>query len=176
MASFTPRMAGKIPKILGWELMPGYDYYLWIDDNYNIIRPDTVQWFIDNIGNHQALFFRHAERGSITSESQFMYGAMKKGSKHITPRINGEPILEQVNHYLQDNHFKDTFLINASTFFYSRKLVENMADNVMRSWFYEVCRWTIRDQLSLPYVLQKHCTDFALMDINPFKFDYLKFL
>jgi hypothetical protein len=173
-SSFTPRMNAKIPKMLAWELNPGYDYYIWIDSYFDMYKSDAVMWFIENIEGHDALFFRHPFRSSILEEAMHIVEKEKKGNKKIANKIKGEPILQQAEKYRLDPDFPDDFLITANAFCYSSKLVRNRRFNVMKEWFYQTCIGSVRDQISLPYVLNMFDTNYRLIDKNTFRFRYLK--
>lgn len=173
-ASFTPRMNAKIPKMLAWELNDGFDYYIWMDSYFNMNHPDSVDWFIKTIGNHDALFFKHPSRSSILDEAKFMIARMDAGDKYITGRINAEPIMDQVEKYLKDSTFSDNILIAASCFCYSSRLVINRRYNPMKEWFYQVCMGSIRDQLSLPYILHTFNVNYKTVCDNVFSLKYLK--
>jgi hypothetical protein len=173
-SSFTPRMTAKIPKMLGWLLHPGYDYYIWIDDRYSMSRPDAVAWFLENIQGHDALFFKHPERSSVLKEAEYMDYWSKHGREHYAVKIVGEPIVEQAKMYCSDHNFKDNLLIEAGVFCYSSEIVKNTEYNVMKEWFFEVCTKSIRDQLSLPYVLQKFRINYKLLTPNARSVIYLR--
>ena len=170
-ASFTPRMNSKILKMLGWMINPGYDFYLWIDNTFSITRNDTIQWFISKIGNSDALFFKHPSRSSIMSEAQFMHHKVAAGDKYLTGRIKGEPILAQAAKYCSKETYEDDLLIAACAFFY--RPTKHMT-SILREWYFETCIGSVRDQLSLPYVLQKNNCDFKLIPDNVFGLKYLR--
>lgn len=172
-ASFTPRMNAKLLKMLGWKYNPGYDYYIWMDSYFNMTRPDTVKWFIESMGDKDALFFKHPSRNSIIDEAKFMESKVAEGDTYLKNRIKGEPVLDQAKTYCAEDKFKDSFLIAASAFCYSSKLVSHPY-NVMEEWFFNVCTGSIRDQISLPYVLQKFGVNFKLIEENVFALKYLK--
>ena len=159
-----PRLAGKIPKMLAWEVHPGYDYYLWIDSCFTMTRKDAVGWFLDQLGNHDAAFFRHRYRTSISEELDFVTSGMRAGDEYLLERYRGEDMAGQVASYLADPTFSDTLLIEAGAFIYSAKIVQDAKSNVMKEWFHQNCRWSVQDQLSLPYVLHEFNIDFALFD------------
>lgn len=173
-ASFTPRMVSKIPKMLGWLLHPSYDYYIWIDSDMNMNRPDAVAWFIENINSHDVLFFKHPERSSIKDEIDFIKKQVNAGNEKLQKKVLNEPIEKQVEKYLYDDKFIDNVLIAAGAFCYSRDVVKNTEDNFMKAWFFETCFWSIRDQLSLPYVIQKYRVNYKLIAENIYKHKYLK--
>lgn len=170
-ASFTPRMNAKILKMLAWMTNPGYDYYLWMDSNFSISRNDVIKWFMNNIGDSDALFFKHPERSSINSEALFMRDRAKAGDSYLIGRIDGEPIVEQALRYIEAEGYNDSLLIAASSFFY--KNTERMRA-ALKEWYFETCIGSIRDQLSLPYVLKEFDIDFKLMEENVFNLKYLK--
>jgi len=170
-SSFTPRMNAKILKMLGWMLNPGYDYYIWMDSNFSVSRNDAVSWFINSIGSHDALFFKHPQRSSILKEAQFMVSQVEKGDAYLAGRINGEPVLEQAEAYCKKDGYVDDLLIAASSFCY--KATEGIKD-MLRDWYFHTCVYSIRDQISLPYVLRKHKIDFKLIEENVFGLKYLK--
>jgi TOD1/MUCI70, glycosyltransferase-like domain len=170
-ASFTPRMNSKIPKMLAWMLNPGYDYYIWMDSNFSMHRNDSVQWFIENIGHAHALFFNHPQRSSIMDEAKFMVSRAEQGDTYLTGRIDGEPVLDQAELYCAEDWFEDDLLIAASSFCYrpSKQMKE-----FLRDWYFHTCVFSIRDQISLPYLIKKHSIDFKLINENVFGLKYLK--
>lgn len=172
-SSFTPRMNAKIPKMLAWLINPGYDYYIWMDSYFNMNRDDSVAWFMKNIKGHDALFFQHKQRNTIVSEAKFMKDEYDKGNSYIQSRINGEPVCEQADNYVKSG-FVDNTLIVASSFCYSAELVKNKEYNVMKEWYFQTCFWSIRDQVSLPYVLQLFNINYKLSEENVFGLKYLK--
>lgn len=170
-SSFTPRMNAKIFKMMAWMLHPGYDLYIWMDNYFNISRPDTAKWFVDNLGENDALFFKHPNRSSIISEAMFMVERVKKGDDYLEGRINGEPVLEQAKRYRNEDWFEDDFLIAASSFCYRGNKAMQSA---MEDWYLQTCLFSVRDQISLPYILKKHGINFTLILENVFEIKYLK--
>lgn len=161
-SSFTPRMRGKIPKMLGWILHPGYHYYIWMDANLCMSRPDAVTWYLSQLGNADACFFKHPQRDAVLDEAKTMV-AWSKNSEEMRSRIDGEPVIQQAERYLQDPSYTDDLLIEANSFCYSARLVENRDYNVFKEWYFQVCFQSIRDQISLPYCLKKFNVKYNLI-------------
>lgn len=159
-----PRLAGKIPKMLAWATNPGYDYYVWIDSCFALTRPDAVAWFLDQVGDHDAVFFPHRSRTSVAAELEFVLSGMAAGDEYLLDRYGGEDIRNQVAAYLSDSTFEDSRLIEAGAFIYSSRIVQDARSNVMKEWFYQNCRWSVEDQLSLPYVLHLFDVDAVMID------------
>lgn len=174
-SSFTPRMTAKIPKMMGWMLKPGYDFYIWVDNTFDIKRPDAVAWFIQEIAGHDILLLKNPYRSSIKKEAEFMHERISKNASNFLDRISGEPIMEQVNSYLSDHTFTDNKLMAGGLFCYSAELVKNTEYNFMKEWFFHTCFYSIRDQLSLPYLLHKMKINYKLSDYNYFNFPYAKY-
>ena len=160
--------------MLAWELYPNYDYYIWIDVRFNMTRPDAVQWFIDQLGNNSAAFFKHSERNSIESELITVEDRMLSGDSYLITRYDGEPMRKQVESYLSDTTFIDNILIEAGAFIYSRDIVENKKHNIMKEWFYHNCIWSVQDQLSLPYLLHKFNVNYTIISESIYECKYLK--
>lgn len=173
-ASFTPRMNGKIPKMLAWLYYPGYDYYIWMDSYFKMSQEDSVAWFVSQMQGYDALFFKHPYRSSIMSEAEYMESEAEKGNTYLTPRLKGEPVLRQAKAYCADKDFKDELLIAACAFCYSGKIVEDKGNNLMKEWYLQTCIGSVRDQISLPYVLSKFNVNYKLIEENVFGLKYLK--
>lgn len=168
-----PRMVAKIPKMLAWELKPGYDYYIWMDSYFNMNRSDSVSWFLKKINGADAAFFKHPNRDSIASEIDFITKEMEEGNQYLIGRCEGEDLQGQAEHYKAQNWYKDNQLFAACSFIYSSRLVQNTKWNMMKEWYYQVCTGSVRDQISLPYALQMFNVNYNEIDDNPFSCKYL---
>lgn len=169
-----PRLKGKIPKMLAWELYPNYDYYIWIDGCFTFTKEDSATWFINHLTEHEAVFFKHPHRDTVQSELDFVLSGILGNNSYLVERYEGENMEEQVSSYLRDQIYKDDVLIAAGVFAYSSSIVENKEYNVMKEWFYHNCLWSVQDQLSLPYLLQKFNINYKLLHENIFECIYKK--
>ena len=150
-----PRLQAKIPKMLAWEYFPGYDYYLWIDGLITLSDRSTLATIIDLMNSDELLVVRHPERSSIREEYLYMEGLMKQGSIYLLERYRNEPMRDQISSYLENRGFEDNKLYAGFYFCYSGKLPLSKP-LFFRDWFYECARWSIQDQLSLPFLIWKH--------------------
>jgi hypothetical protein len=172
--SMRPRLVGKIPKMLAWHLYPGYDYYMWIDQLFNLNNPDAVSWFINELGDHDALFFAHPHRSSIYSEYDFCKTAMNDNNQYIIERYQDEDMDLQIKDYNLNQDYIDDLLIAAGAFIYKASLVENKNYNVMKEWFFHNCIYSVQDQISLPFLLKRLNINYKLINSNIYSFEYLK--
>ena len=164
--AMSPRLRGKIPKMVVWEDHPGYDYYIWMDAGFSISDPSAIERMVDACIDVDACFFAHSGRSSVKQELDFVISLMNTGNQYLLDRYNGERMKEQVEEYYKDVTWKDNILFECGTFIYSKKVVENKNYNLMKEWFYHNCIWSVQDQLSLPYLLHKFNINYKLLEGN----------
>lgn len=152
-----PRLRAKMPKMLQWAEMPGYDYYIWLDASLSITNPKAAELFVDACRDFDACFFMHRGRSSIKQEVDFVVDNMPNDT-YLSQRYEGEDMINQVDSYLSDPTFKDDRLFECGNFVYSKNLVHNADHNLLKEWFYHNCIWSVEDQLSLPYLIHKFGT------------------
>jgi hypothetical protein len=155
--ALSPRLQAKIPKMFGWEMVPGYDYYIWADAVIMLCSEKAVEWLLSYVKYHDVAFFRHQDfRPTIMEELIFMENHMSGKSmnyfaqQYLNMRYGSEPIRKQVEHYLKDPLFVDNHLYAAGLFIYKNK---PHVRQMLRNWYLENAKWSVQDQLSLPYVL-----------------------
>lgn len=173
--AMSPRLRGKIPKMLVWEEHPGYDYYIWIDSGFSILNESSIERMVDECINVDACFFKHSERYNVKQESNFVNVLMSRGHQYLLERYEGERMTEQVDKYSKDETWIDNILFECGTFIYSSKIVANRESNVMKEWFYNNCIWSVQDQLSLPYLLHKFGINYKLLEGNVWVNEYIKY-
>lgn len=152
--SLSPRLQSKIPKMLGYELAPGYDFYIWIDSSFILSHKDSVSWFLKSCENFDMVVFKHPHRKSISEELNYILRSIESGDKYLTGRYESEPIQEQVNLYSADKDFIDDSLYACGAFIYRKELLMHQ-DNILPLWFYHNARYSIQDQLSFPYLANR---------------------
>jgi hypothetical protein len=164
--AMSPRLRGKIPKIVVWEDHPDYDYYIWMDSSFSLLKTDAIEKMVDYCIGWDACFFKHPTRTSVKQELDFVVSLMHISNQYLLDRYEGERMIEQVESYSKDATWKDNLLIACGTFIYSKSIVENKEYNLMKEWFYQNCLWSVQDQLSFPYLLHKFKTNFRLFEEN----------
>lgn len=174
-----PRLQAKIPKMFGWDLVPGYDYYIWADATITLSNEIAVEWLLSKVRGHDiALFRHHDKRSSIGQELRFMERRMNglRGDSVIQEYLNNryqhEPMEAQVDQYLSDPNFTDDMLYSGGLFIYANT---REAREMLKDWFTENARWSIQDQLSLPYVLSKSGCKVKTIKRNLLKNEYVEY-
>jgi hypothetical protein len=133
-------------------LHPNYTALVWADGAFQL-QPGFVEWMIGHLGDADAAFFSHPDRTNIIDEMEFVYKGLAD-VPYLKVRYTGEPMREQVQAYVQDGlKVKNAPLISAGLF------IRRNSDKVNRAfdhWYIENTKWSIQDQLSLPYIIWKH--------------------
>lgn len=150
-----PRLQAKIPKMLAWEYFPGYDYYVWVDGSVRLADPTVIQRMVDDLADADIGLFPHFDRASVRSEFEYVQRGVEEGSPYMTGRYAGEWMREQVDLYGKDPSFVDDALYIGTYFVYSGGLVERKP-GFFSDWFYHCARYSVQDQLSLPYLIHRH--------------------
>lgn len=150
--SLSPRLQAKIPKMLGYELAPGYDFYIWIDSSFVLSHPGAVAWFVRSLGEADLAAFRHPHRAGIAQEEGYIRRAMEQGNAYLAERYSGEPLKEQVELYLSDPAFTDDSLYAMGAFVYRKEMLSRPGANILPLWYFHNARYSIQDQLSFPYL------------------------
>jgi hypothetical protein len=170
----TPRMQSKAYKMLGWDYAPNADAIIWLDAAYRIKSDGFVRWMLARLGAADACFMPHPDRQTLRQEADFMATSMAAGDRYLLTRYRGEPFREQVAHYLADPTFDPTArLISAGCFIYRPTW---RVTAMMRSWLAECVRWTLQDQLSLPYVLYAAGISPTWLDSGVFDCPHLEYI
>lgn len=150
--AMLPTLKCGIAKMAGYELFPGYHTYIWVDASRGVLRPDTVAWFLEQLGPAEMLLFLHPERTTIREEYEFVKGKLAAGSKYLSTRYAGEWLSEQYAAVNKPWHLDNR--LYASTAFAYRPTQRVQA--ALRDWLYMKFRFCIHDQLALPYVVREH--------------------
>jgi hypothetical protein len=150
--AFTPRMQAKIPKMFGWQLVPGYEYYFWIDGNLSLSHPESLKYFFDNCKDHDIVTLKHPVRNTIKEEVEFTIRKVKQRSKYVGERYTNEFLQEQYDVIAKDKDFVDDFLVCGGIFMYKNT---PKVQDMFKEWWYHTSRYTMQEQFSFPYVLKK---------------------
>lgn len=173
--SMSSRLKGKIFKMLAWEEFPDYDYYIWMDSTFHMLKTKAVEYALRSIGDSDMCLFLHPERTTVRSEIDYVLNRLAWKDPYICSRYEGERLIEQSNSYNKDMNFTDDTLFAAGCFIYSKNLVKNREYNLMKEWFYHNCIWSVQDQISLPYLIKKFQVSYNIFDTGVYNNPYFQF-
>ena len=155
--SMTTRLQARIPKMFGWQMAPGYDYYIWVDASFTLQHIDSVKWFIDQCKGVDLAVLKHPMRNSIQEEADYLKKRLKEekaGLKepYVTIRYENELIDEQMKIIKANKWYVDNRLYASTAFVYQNS---ERVQNMLIQWWYHTSRFHSVDQLSFPYVIFK---------------------
>ena len=169
--AITKRLQAKIPKMFGWQLKPGYDYYLWIDGNLKLSHKDAVKYFYDNCQDVDVVVMRHPYRPNIRQEARYLRKGLREQSLYLVGRYAGEWTPEQVDEINLDKDYADDLLVIGGVFMYrNTPAVQAM----LKEWWYFTSRYSVFDQLSFAYVLKKSGLKLKILEDQYNKCKYLE--
>lgn len=162
--AMTPRLQSRIPKYFGWQMVPNQDIYIWADSGFAMHREDSVQWLLDQLGNHDIVFIKHPYRDKVSEEADFIRENLSN-SNRLMKRYQNELLDEQMT------EIGDGKLYAAGIFAYKNT---KKVQDAMKEWWYHVSRYHLDDQLSLFYAF-KNC-DIETIDDDYYHCKYFTFI
>jgi len=163
--SMTPRLQARIPKCFGWQMYPGYEYYLWVDSSCRLADPEAVQWFLNHLGQNDIAVFKHPDRNTVQEEADYLKYRLHIGCPYISPRYLGEDIDGQLQAVDPNDE------LYASTAFIYRNTPE--VRKALKEWWYHISRFHSIDQLALPWVIRD--LDVSVIPDRYMKCGYLEY-
>jgi hypothetical protein len=147
----TDKMNAKAPKILPHLYLEQHDISIWSDANVAFKKP--ISELIDLLGDEDCLVFAHPQRTNINEEinaTLYMDTPERRMYHKDKPGILG----------------KGGVLIRRNN---------ERVNQLNEKWWAEICRGSVRDQLSLPYTLGT-IAKYAKVDWKwyPYENDYFK--
>jgi hypothetical protein len=150
--AMTPRLQARIPKCWGWQILPGYDLYIWVDSSLAVVSPDTASWFAAQCEGVDACFFRHPDRATIHEEAAFIKAKVAEGNRYVTMRYGNELVDEELAEIDVDAGFVDDLLIHSCAFAYKPT---DAAKAMLKEWWYGISRFHTVDQIALPVAIYR---------------------
>jgi hypothetical protein len=146
-----PRRTAKIFKVFNSYFINGCNYSIWSDGKNRIINDFVPLIESDNWADFK--IFRHPQRDCIYDEALVCIIEKKDLREHIEP---------QLANYIKAAYPKNNGLANGSLII--RKHKADSIDQMMKEWWTEIERHSVRDQLSLMYVAWKNGVDSIFID------------
>lgn len=169
--SFTPRLQAKIPKFFGWQLKPGYDYYVWLDSSISLDQPNTLEWLIRQCDSVEIATLKHDKRTTIESEYLRTKKGVREESMYYVTRYVNEWIDEQMAEIKADKNYVDDTLCAAGVFIYKNT---PGIQGMLKEWWYHVSRYLNQDQLAFPFVLKNSGVKYKIIDEIYWNCKYIK--
>ena len=169
ITGLTPRLQYRIPKTHAWQMVPDYDYYIWLDGSASFQREDCVRWFLNQLGNGDIAFFKHPHRGTIKQEVEYIEEHLEQKKPYITSRYNGGLHREFLT-AIQREGYPDHTLYASTAFIYRNT---PRVQRALANWWGQGSRWFTCDQVQLPYILWRDKLDVRVLDEPLYEAEHL---
>lgn len=139
---YANRRNAKIYKVLPHLILPGYDYYFWIDSTH-IVEENPKVIIEKYLSESDIAVFKHPYRNCVYEEANFIVDL-----KYDYPNL----VESQMEFYQDMNYPKNNGLYELSS-----RVQRNTPDVQRMSlmWWEQLCMYSSRDQLSFPYCLHQ---------------------
>ena len=157
-----PRLAAKRPKMMPW-LFTDCDAAVWIDASFEIVGRNFRWWCNRHLDQDDFVVWRHPEeRIDFADEAAVCWD---------WPKYSAYPIRQQVKHYLDQGMPRRWGLFACGSIAYRfTPIVKGLGAR----WYEENLRWSIQDQVSLPFLLWDSGMRFGTWQAFQYKNDYLR--
>lgn len=140
--NFQNRLNAKIYKVLPFNFLNKYDYFIWIDNNIKLNEDPNI--LIEKyLNNFSLALVEHPKRICV-------YQEIKEASlKNLDLQDN---LKKQFNYYKRSNYPKNNGLYDCS---FILEKNNDITKELGINWWSQIEKFSSRDQISLPYVLNK---------------------
>ena len=149
--TYDARRHAKLVKVLGWMLVPGYDYYIWQDSGCEV-HMDPVQLVNTYLGPDKDMaLWHHPDRDCAYAEA---LKVVEYGYEDVRVAQACETFLRSVNWPPHAGLFE------MSSFIYRNSFKMQQA---MLAWWELICKYSSRDQIMFPYVRHTHDIQYSYL-------------
>lgn len=157
-----PRLAAKRPKMLPWNYTD-CDAAVWLDASFEVVNPKFGAWAREHVETNDLVVWVHPEgRIDIRQEVEVCW---------FFDKYKDYPLREQLAHYVADGMPELWGLFAGGTVGWR---FTDEAKTFGEAWYAENVRWSIQDQVSLPYLLWSRGKTFGVWGANEYENDFLR--
>jgi len=157
-----PRMAAKRPKMMPW-LYTTADAAVWLDASFEITDPKFRPWVDAHLARDDFVVWTHPEgRIDFADEAAVCWD---------WPKYRDYDMRGQVQHYLQQGMPRRWGLFACGTVGY---VFTPQVKRLGARWYDEQVKWSVQDQVSLPFLLWDSGLPFGTWQANEYDNPYLK--
>jgi hypothetical protein len=157
-----PRLAAKRPKMMPW-LFTDCDAAVWLDASFEIVGKGFRAWVDRHLQRDDFTVWAHPEgRICLWQEAQVCWDF---------PKYQDQPIRAQAESYLRDGMPQHWGLFACGTIGW---VFTKEAKRLGARWYREQEKWSVQDQISLPYLLWDLGKRFGVWDGNEYQNPYLR--
>lgn len=140
---YKNRRNAKIYKVLPHFFVPDYDYYIWIDSTHYVAM-EPIKIIDDLLSDSDIAVFKHPERNCVYEEAEFV--------KKIN--YDHHNLIDSVLEFYRNQNYPR----NSGLYENPARIQRNTPEiqKMMFSWWEMICKYTSRDQITFPYVLNRY--------------------
>lgn len=157
----SPRLAAKRPKMMPW-IYADCDSVVWIDASFSV-SDGFSDWVKGHLVKDDFVVWRHPEgRFGIEQEVDVCW---------FFDKYRDQPMREQLAFYLSQGMPTEWGLFACGTIGYN---VTGEVKEFAERWYEENRKWTLQDQVSLPYLLWDTGMPFGVWAANEYSNPYVQ--
>lgn len=127
----SDKMNAKIVKILPHLFLSPHNYSIWVDSNVELlVKPEEL---VEMMNNYECMVFKHPYRNTVNEEIEECKRCLADSFENLDYHKNREGILAACGVIVRKNTMN--------------------VRNYSNAWWAEICKGSVRDQLSFPYTL-----------------------
>jgi hypothetical protein len=159
-----PRLAAKRPRGRP-DLYTDCEASLWMDGSTYVMSDRFIALVRAKLERHELVLWKHPEdRDCLVDEALVC---------HDWPQYREEPLLAQVDHYLSQGMPRNFGLWATGSI---ARLHSDRMKRFGDSWLDEMARWTVQDQVSLPFLLWRDGVEPGEFGLEQFDNDLITWL
>jgi hypothetical protein len=157
-----PRLAAKRPKMMPW-LFTDCDAAVWLDASFQVVSEELRPWVEAHLTGNDFVVWQHPEgRFDIRDEVDVSL---------CLPKYEGSRLREQLQSYVDEGMPQHWGLFACGMIGWV------FTDTTMafgERWYEENVRWSVQDQVSLPFLLWDSGMSFGLWQANEYDNPYVR--
>jgi hypothetical protein len=150
LSNLPDRLKAKYFKLQAHRVLPGYDYYVWIDGNIEVKSPDFVKKMVD-AAKYGIAIQKHHERETIAEEIDFI---LKSENIYLTIRYGVQPLQEEYEYYLSNEMSPDAPLYSCNIFAWGNDTDYWGTPSFFDEWWKLVLLWSWFDQSAFSFIAE----------------------
>lgn len=153
------------------KVIPGHDYYIWIDGKVQVLAHDFAQQCVDALGDNDIAILRHGSRSSVKEEVMYILWQIGKGDRYLTTRYGHRDLASQWQ-YMDDAGYPDMSGLNDCSIICMRNT--DAARQVMDKWWMMCSDGIWFDQIVIKQVAWECGVEISPIDLKPASFKLVK--
>lgn len=128
------------------EIIPEFDFYIWIDGKIQITSKDFIKSCVDQLGYNDFAILKHHERKCIYTEIDHILHCIKKGNTYLATRYAHRPLREEKNYWTSFVYPRNNGLNDCKIFIVRNNKKMN---GIFNAWWRYIKNFNFFDQTTI---------------------------